>query len=88
VLHAWAIPAFGVKKDTVPGRLNEIWVRITKEGVYYGQCSELCGKDHAYMPIAVEAVSRALFPAWVEKAKKQFAEAGAAQLAHEPEKRD
>lgn len=67
VLHAWTVPAFGVKRDAVPGRLNESWVRITRPGVYYGQCSELCGTDHAFMPIAVEAVSKEAFAAWVAK---------------------
>jgi cytochrome c oxidase subunit II len=84
VLHAWAVPAFGVKLDTVPGRINETWVRITKEGVYYGQCSELCGIGHAYMPIAVEAVSKDKFDAWAKKAKaalgadRRLADAGRA----------
>lgn len=61
VLHAWAMPAVGVKMDSVPGRLNETWLRVEKEGMYYGQCSELCGKDHAYMPIQVKAVSKEEF---------------------------
>lgn len=68
VLHAWTIPAFGVKKDTVPGRLNDTWVHITKPGVYYGQCSELCGKNHAFMPIEVHAVSPEAFDQWVAQA--------------------
>lgn len=65
VLHAWAMPAFGVKKDAVPGRLNETWFRIEKEGMYYGQCSEICGERHGFMPIAVEAVSKQRFQQWV-----------------------
>ena len=73
VLHSWTIPAFGVKMDAVPGRINSTWVRIDKPGVYYGQCSELCGKDHAYMPIEVHAVTKEEFEAWVEKAKEEFA---------------
>ena len=73
VIHAWRIPAFGVMKDAVPGRLNETWVRIDREGVYYGQCSELCGVNHSFMPIAVEAVSKEKFAAWVQKAQKDFA---------------
>jgi cytochrome c oxidase subunit 2 len=73
VLHSWAVPAFGVKTDAVPGRLNETWVRIEREGTYYGQCSELCGINHGFMPIAVEAVSKEAFAAWVEKAKEEFA---------------
>ena len=73
VLHAWAVPAFGVKLDTVPGKLNETWMRIEKTGVYYGQCSELCGINHAFMPIAVQAVSKAEFAKWVAEAQKKFA---------------
>lgn len=73
VIHNWAIPAFGLKIDTVPGRINESWVRITKEGTYYGQCSELCGVNHGFMPIQVRAVSKQAFQAWTEDAKKKFA---------------
>jgi cytochrome c oxidase subunit 2 len=73
VIHAFAVPAFGVKKDAVPGRINETWVRITKEGTYYGMCSELCGKDHAFMPIEIRAVSKEDFNLWVQKARKEFA---------------
>lgn len=73
VLHAWAVPAFGIKMDAVPGRLNETWTRIDKEGVYYGQCSELCGVRHGFMPITVEAVSKADFEKWVVEAKETFA---------------
>jgi len=72
VLHSWAVPALGVKIDAVPGRLNETWVRITKPGIYYGQCSELCGKDHSYMPIEIEAVSKEEFETWITKAKEEF----------------
>jgi cytochrome c oxidase subunit 2 len=71
VLHNWAVPAFGVKIDTVPGRLRETWVRITKTGTYYGQCSELCGVRHAYMPIEVKAVSKEDFKAWVATKKAE-----------------
>ncbi len=71
VLHNWAVPAFGVKIDTVPGRLRETWVRITKTGTYYGQCSELCGVRHAYMPIEVKAVSKEDFKAWVSTKKAE-----------------
>ena len=78
VIHSWAIPAFGVKTDTVPGRMNETWVRIERPGLYYGQCSELCGVNHAYMPIAVEAVSPEQFEAWLGEARKKFALDGAA----------
>lgn len=73
VIHAWAVPAFGVKMDAVPGRLNETWFRINNEGTYYGQCSELCGSNHGFMPIMVKAVSKDEFAAWVEKAKEEFA---------------
>ncbi len=59
VIHAFAVPSFGIKIDAVPGRLNETWFKATREGIYYGQCSELCGKDHAFMPIAVRVVERA-----------------------------
>jgi cytochrome c oxidase subunit 2 len=76
VIHSFAVPSFGVKIDAVPGRLNETWFKVTKEGMYYGQCSELCGKDHAFMPIAVRAVSEQAFSTWVEEAKKKFASAG------------
>lgn len=65
VLHAFAVPAFGVKMDAVPGRMNRTWVRIEREGTYYGQCSELCGTGHAFMPIEVVAVSREAFDEWV-----------------------
>ena len=73
VLHNWGIPAFGIKLDTVPGRLNETWVQINKPGVYYGFCSELCGVNHAYMPITVEAVSPVAFEKWVKQAQKKYA---------------
>ncbi len=72
VIHSFAMPALGLKTDAMPGRLNETWVRITKPGVYYGQCSELCGKDHAYMPIEIHAVSKEEFVNWVEKAKEEY----------------
>lgn len=64
VIHSWAIPAFGIKMDAVPGRINETWFRAEREGTYYGQCSELCGVDHAFMPIEVKVVSEAEFNAW------------------------
>jgi cytochrome c oxidase subunit 2 len=75
VLHAWSVPAFGVKIDAVPGRLNEIWFRADRAGTYYGQCSELCGVNHGFMPIQVVVVSKPAFDAWVGKAKKKFARA-------------
>jgi len=73
VIHAFAVPSFGIKIDSIPGRANETWFRATREGIYYGQCSELCGKDHAYMPIAVRVVSEDEFKKWVEGARKRFA---------------
>jgi cytochrome c oxidase subunit II len=73
VIHSFAVPSFGIKIDAVPGRLNETWFKATKEGVYYGQCSELCGKNHAFMPIAVRVVSESEFNKWVEDAKKKYA---------------
>lgn len=73
VIHSFAVPAFGVKMDAVPGRTNESWARITKPGIYYGQCSELCGKDHAFMPIEIHAVSKEDYAAWLEEAKQKFA---------------
>ena len=72
VLHAWAVPAFGVKIDAVPGRTNETWMNVNKEGIYYGQCSELCGTGHGYMPITVKAVSKEAFKEWTKKAKEEF----------------
>ena len=73
VIHAFAVPSFGIKIDSIPGRINETWFRAQREGVYYGQCSELCGKDHAFMPIAVRVVNDAAYAAWIEEAKKKFA---------------
>ncbi|MCW9034966.1 MAG: cytochrome c oxidase subunit II [Rhodospirillales bacterium] len=73
VIHAWSVPSLGVKLDTVPGRLNETWVRADKEGLFYGQCSELCGVNHGFMPIAVRFVSKPTFDQWVAKAKIEFA---------------
>ena len=75
VIHSFAVPAFGIKIDAIPGRLNETWFKATKTGMYYGQCSELCGKDHAFMPIAVRVVTDQEFVAWVEDAKKKYASA-------------
>lgn len=91
IIHAWTIPQFGMKIDAIPGRLNQDWFKAEREGVFFGQCSELCGKDHAYMPIEVHAVSQEAFDAWaktaqtagVEEAYKQLAatRAAAGQLA-------
>lgn len=73
VIHNWAVPSLGLKKDATPGRVNETWVRITQPGTYYGMCSELCGVNHYFMPIQIEALSKEDFAAWTEKAKEQFA---------------
>jgi cytochrome c oxidase subunit 2 len=73
VIHAFAVPSFGVKIDAIPGRLNETWFKATREGVYYGQCSELCGKDHAFMPIEVHVVSEQAYATWLAEAKKKWA---------------
>lgn len=75
VIHSWAMPAFGVKQDAVPGRLAELWFTVDpgKEGIYFGQCSELCGKDHAYMPITVKAVTEAEYEAWLDSAIEEYA---------------
>ena len=81
VIHSFAVPAFGIKIDAIPGRLNETWFKATKLGMFYGQCSELCGKDHAFMPIAVRVVNDQEFAAWVETAKKKFAAAPANSFA-------
>src|SRR5947209_2291243 len=81
VIHSFAVPAFGIKIDAIPGRLNETWFKATKTGMYYGQCSELCGKDHAFMPIAVRVVSDQEFASWVETAKKKFASGGTSAFA-------
>lgn len=75
VLHAFAMPALGAKVDAVPGRTNELWFDIDEVGMYYGQCSELCGTHHAFMPIAIQAVTQAEFDAWVVQARKRFAAA-------------
>lgn len=73
VIHSWALPALGVKRDTVPGKLNHTWFKAEKEGIYYGQCSELCGKFHGFMPITVLVVSDEVYTAWKEDAKVKFA---------------
>jgi cytochrome c oxidase subunit 2 len=73
VIHSFAVPAFGIKIDAIPGRLNETWFKATKLGMFYGQCSELSGKDHAFMPIAIRVVNDQEFAAWVEGAKKKYA---------------
>jgi len=83
VIHSFAVPSFGVRIDAVPGRLNETWFKATREGVYYGQCSELCGRDHAFMPIAVRVVSEQAFKEWVDaaNARPEWKTAGADRAA-------
>lgn len=77
VIHSFAVPSFGVKIDALPGRLNESWFKATREGIFYGQCSELCGRDHAFMPIAVRVVSEDEFNTWVAQAKQKYSAAPA-----------
>jgi len=72
VIHSWTIPAFGVKQDAVPGRLAQLWFSAEREGVYFGQCSELCGKDHAFMPITVKVVAQEVYDEWLAGAKEEF----------------
>jgi cytochrome c oxidase subunit 2 len=81
VIHSWAVPALGVKLDAVPGKINETWLRINRPGIYYGQCSELCGAYHAFMPVMIEAVSKEQFDAWVQQAQEEFARAGGVDVA-------
>jgi len=81
VIHAWTIPAFGVKTDAVPGRTNESWVRANKLGRFYGQCSELCGVDHSFMPIVVDVVSKDDFQKWLESKKQSASATPSTQLA-------
>jgi cytochrome c oxidase subunit 2 len=81
VLHSWAVPAFGVKTDGVPGRINETWLRIEEPGMYYGQCSELCGDYHGFMPIMVRAVTKEEYEAWTQQAQEEFARAGNVDVA-------
>ena len=81
VIHAFAMPAFGIKTDAVPGRINEVWFKAEKEGLYYGQCSELCGKDHAFMPIAIRVVSDAQYESWLTAARADLPAANRALMA-------
>ena len=80
VIHSWAVPQFGVKVDAVPGHLNQLWINVEQPGVYYGQCSELCGVNHGFMPITVEAKSKEDFEAWVKEAQTKFARADEAPV--------
>jgi len=81
VIHSFSLPSFGVKIDAVPGRLNKTWFKAEKEGVFYGQCSNICGVGHAFMPIEVHVVSEPAYQAWLAGAKKQFARADGVDLA-------
>jgi cytochrome c oxidase subunit II len=81
VIHSFAMPAFGIKMDAVPGRTNETWFKAEKEGLYYGQCSQLCGKDHAFMPIAIRVVSDAQYKTWLAAAKTDLPGANKALMA-------
>ncbi|MBI1245665.1 MAG: cytochrome c oxidase subunit II [Alphaproteobacteria bacterium] len=81
VIHSWFIPSMGVQKYAMPGRLNETWFQIEKPGVYYGQCNQICGVNHGFMPIAVEAVDKPTFDKWAAEAKKRFADGGQAPLS-------
>ena len=81
VLHSWAVPSFGVKRDAIPGRLNETWFRVDEPGMYYGQCSELCGVGHGFMPIAVRVVPQEEFDAWVEQAQARYGTDDATSVA-------
>jgi cytochrome c oxidase subunit 2 len=74
VIHSFSVPSFGIKIDAIPGRLNETWFKAEREGTYYGQCSQLCGRDHAFMPIEVHVVSEKAYTAWLDQAKKKFAD--------------
>jgi cytochrome c oxidase subunit 2 len=81
VIHAWTIPSFGSKIDGIPGRMNETWFRAEETGTFFGQCSELCGKDHAFMPIVVEVVSKEDYDAWVKKTQQAQNGSAPTQLA-------
>ena len=81
VLHSWAMPSFGIKRDAVPGRLNETWFRADEPGVYYGQCSELCGVGHGFMPIAVRVVPPDEFASWVQRAQAKYAPTAGTSVA-------
>ena len=70
VIHSFSVPSFGIKIDAIPGRLNETWFKAEREGMYYGQCSQLCGRDHAFMPIAVHVVSEKEYTAWLDRRRR------------------
>src|SRR5215510_16311799 len=84
-MHGWTVWGFGIKKTVIPGRLNESWIEVPQEGIYFGQCSQICGQDHSYMPVAVRVVSKADFDAWVAQKKKAaglLPESGLASADH------
>jgi len=81
VIHSWSVPAFGVKMDAVPGHINRTWFKATELGTYYGQCSQLCGANHAFMPIEVKVVTQPQYDAWLAQAKKKYASDGATLVA-------
>ncbi len=80
VIHGFIVQSLGIRMDAVPGRLNSTWFKADREGIYYGQCSKLCGKDHAYMPIAIRVVSQPAYEAWLQDAKKKYADNGSVPL--------
>jgi len=83
VIHSFAVPSFGIRIDAIPGRMNETWFKATTEGVFYGQCSELCGKDHSFMPIVVRVVNESDFNKWLDDAKKKYAADNGDNAAHD-----
>ena len=83
VIHSFAVPSFGIRIDAVPGRMNETWFKATTEGLFYGQCSELCGKDHSFMPIVVRVVNESDFNKWLDDAKKKYATDNGDNAAHD-----
>ena len=84
VIHSFSVPSFGIKIDAIPGRLNKTWFKADKEGMFYGQCSNICGIDHAFMPINVRVLSQADYEAWLAQAKKQFAVSDQIDVAAAP----
>ncbi len=84
VIHSFSVPSFGIKIDAIPGRLNKTWFKAEQVGMFYGQCSNICGIDHAFMPINVRVVSQADYEAWLVEAKKQFASLDRVRLAAAP----
>ena len=81
MIHSFIVQSLGIRIDAVPGRLNETWFKADREGIYYGECSKLCGKDHSFMPIAIRVVSQDQYEAWLQDAKKKFASADDGRVA-------